>query len=156
MNYDEVFEEFSKIIGIEKEYRKAIWIGADGIFYDNNWDDQNDELICSCGISHSMDSGEWIVTPWLYTADCAATFKTSSSARQMAYFWLTWMSYIHGDGLVDPKFEADWLAVKSNRSLLMMLFCQEGEILKRELWKEEGITDIGPYIAFRRTSIITP
>lgn len=155
MNYDDVFNKFSEIIEIEKEYEKRFWIGLDGIFHDT-WVDLNKELICYCGVSHSKDRGEWTVNPWLYTADCAATFKTSSSVRQMAYFWLTWMSYIYGDGLVDPKFEADWLAVKSNRSLLMMLFCQEGEILKRELWKEEGITDIGPHIAFRGITLITP
>jgi hypothetical protein len=56
---------------------------------------------------------------------------------------------------VRPQFEADWLAVKSNRSLLMMLFNRDGETLKRELWKEEGTTGIGPYIPGSGISMIT-
>jgi len=156
MNYNEAANAFLKITGMETECEKTIWIGPDGIFNDSNCHDLNDESICYCTVSYSMDINAWIVTPWLYTMDCAATFKTASSARKMAYFWLNWMSYIYGDGLVDPKFEADWLAVKSNRSVLMMLFSQEGEILKRTLWKEEGISEIGPCIANRGASIISP
>jgi len=83
-------------------------------------------------------------------------FKTASSARDMACFWLYWMKLIYGDGLIEPKFEADWVSVKSNRSLLMKLFCQEGEILKRELWRVEGFMDIRPHIACIEEILITP
>ena len=155
MKYREVLKAFSKITEEEKGYDKLIWVGLDGIFHDTDYpDDEGElgELICYCGVSHSMDRDDWIVTPWLYTTDCAAVFKKASSAQQMAYFWLNWMEHIYGDR---PIFEADWLAVKSNRSLLMMLFDRDGETLKRELWKEEGITGIGPYIPGSGISIIT-
>jgi len=55
----------------------------------------------------------------------------------MAFFWLNWMGYLYGDGIEEPRFGADWLSIKSNRSLIAMLFDQEGEKLINELLEEE-------------------
>jgi len=43
------------------------------------------------------ETGDWIVTPWLYTMDCPVVFKTAQSARRMAFFWLNWIGYVYGD-----------------------------------------------------------
>ena len=145
MDYKEVMDLFDKNIekGINCDVR--IWVGLDGIFKDTDYPDDNDELICCCSISCSGDTGSWIVTPWLYNEDCGAIFEKSSSARTMALFWMNWMDKIYGDGLSESEFEADWLAIKSNRTLLTMLFKQGGETLKRKLWHEEG-KDVDDYI----------
>ena len=76
--------------------------------------------------------------------DCPAVFKKSTSVRKMFYFWLNWMSYLYGDGIEEPRFEKDWLSIKSNRTIVMMLFDQEGEKLKKRLWKDEG-KDVNNY-----------
>jgi hypothetical protein len=156
MNYDEAYNTLTKITETENECKKLIWIGPDGIFHDDECNDLNDESISYCSVSYSKEFNTWTVTLWLFTADCAASFRNPSSARDMACFWLYWMSLIYGDGLIEPKFEADWVSVKSNRSLLEILYCQEGETLKRELWRKEGITNIIPYIGASGIKIITP
>ena len=136
MDYNETLNVFLKNTEKEMDVNIRIWVGLDGIYQDNDYPD-DDSLVCYCGLSYSTDTGNWIVTPWLYFEDCAAVFKTPTSARKMALFWLNWMSKIYGDGFTEPYFETDWLAVKSNRSLLTILFNQEGEALKRDLWNEE-------------------
>jgi hypothetical protein len=156
MNYDEAYNALTKITETEKECEKLIWIGSDGVFSDDESKDLADETISFCSVSYTEKNKTWIVVPQLYNFDCSATFKKASSARDMACFWLYWMSRIYGDGLIEPKFEADWVSVKSNRSLLMMLFCQEGETLKRELWKIEGVNDIGPHIPCLQSIVISP
>jgi hypothetical protein len=72
--------------------------------------------------------------------DYPGVYKTLESARQMFFFWLNWMEKLYGDGDGgDPRFEKDWLAVKSNRSVLEILFDQEGERLKERLLKNEEL-----------------
>jgi len=44
---------------------------------------------------------------------------------------------LNGDGTEEPEFEADWLSVKSNRSVVMMLFDMEARKFKDDLYKEE-------------------
>jgi len=156
MNYDKAYDALTKVTETEKECKKLIWVGSDGIFSDCESNDLADESISFCSVSYSKDNNAWTVIPWLFTVDCSATFKTASSARDMACFWLYWMGLIYGDGLIEPKFEADWVSVKSNRSLLKMLYCQEGEALKRELWRVEGITDIGPHLPCCQSIVVTP
>jgi hypothetical protein len=156
MNYDKAYNALTKVTEKKKKCKKLIWVRSDGVFSEDESKDLNDESISYCSVSYSEEFNIWTVTPWLFTADCAASFRDLSSARDMACFWLYWMGLIYGDGLIKPKFEADWVSVKSNRSLLEILFCQEGETLKRELWKAEGITDISPYIGASGIKIITP
>jgi hypothetical protein len=141
MNYDEALDIFLKYTETEMDCSIKIWVGVDGIFHDSEYPYGNDVLVCYCGISYSTDTGDWIVTPWLYTTDCAAVFKTYTSARKMALFWMNWMEKIYGNGFEEPDFETEWLAVKSNRSLLMILFGQEGEALAKELSNEEKDTN---------------
>jgi hypothetical protein len=147
MNLNSVLDIFFNATQANKECNIQIWVGPNGIFHKGNDfpndDCPNEEEINCCGLSYSNESNEWIVTPWLYNADCAVVLKKAMNARQMAYFWLDWMGYLYGDdGIDNRRFEADWLLIKSNRSLLMMLFSQEGEQLKRELWKDETGEDI--------------
>ena len=138
MNYNEVSGIISNIININDDYETGFWINPDGIFHGNEPMRLDYELTCHIGISYSTETGDWIVTPWLYSMDIPGIFKTAQSARKMAFFWLNWMSYLYGDGVEEPRFEKDWLSIKSNRTVVMMLFDMEGERLKNELWKEEG------------------
>jgi hypothetical protein len=71
--------------------------------------------------------------------DYPGVYKTLESARQMFFFWLNWMEKLYGSDAEEPRFEKDWLAVKSNRSVLEILFDQEGEKLKEKLYKSEEI-----------------
>jgi hypothetical protein len=77
----------------------------------------------------------------------------------MAFFWLNWMGYIYGDETEEPRFEADWLAVKSNRSVVMMLFDQEGEKVNNhrqrrwlECWPLKGA--LKPSYLFQLSSLL--
>ena len=137
MTHNEITKIISNIINIKDDYETGFWIGTDGIFHGDEPMRNVNELTCHCGISYSTDTGDWIVTPWLYTMDCPAVFKTARSAREMMFFWLNWIGYIYGDDVEEPRFEADWLSIKSNRAVVMMLFDMEGEKLKKELFKEE-------------------
>jgi len=137
MNFDDVFQMIKKITDAEKECDKGFWINPDGIFHDDDPMRDVTDLTCHCGIGYYEPTGGWIVTPWLYTMDCPAVFKTLQSAQKMAFFWLNWIGYLYGDGVEEPRFEADWLSVKSNRTVVMMLFDMEAEKLKNELYKEE-------------------
>ena len=137
MNFDDVFHMIKKITDAEKECDTGFWVNTDGIFHGDDPMRNVTDLTCYCNIGYYEPTGGWIVTPWLYTMDCPAVFKTFESARKMAFLWLNWMGYLYGDGIEDPRFEADWLSVKSNRSLIMMLFEQEAEKLKNELLKKE-------------------
>jgi hypothetical protein len=134
-------DAFVKALETPEKIEIGFWVGQDGIFHDN-WDNYpkgDDALTCTCGVSYNANDNTWIVTPWLYYSDCPAIFNTLESARQMFFFWLNWMENLYGydgDGS-DAQFEKDWLAVKSNRSLLMILFDQEGERLKEKLLKNE-------------------
>ena len=141
MNHDEVTDIISKIKYVEKDYEIFFWVGLDGIFHDTENPNPKDELICCCGISYSTETGDWIVTPWLYNMDSPGVFKTAESACKMSFFWLNWMGYIYGDGIEEPRFEADWLSIKSNRTVIEMLFDHEGENFKNELLKEEKTID---------------
>ena len=139
MTWDEVMDAFNKALGTPEKCEIGFWAGLDGTFHDN-WDNYNkddDAITCTCGVSHDTENNNWTVTPWLFFADCPAVFKTSGSARQMFGFWMNWMENLFGDGVNEPMFEADWLAVKSNRSVLMVLFDQEGQRLKEKLLKNE-------------------
>lgn len=116
--------------------RVSFWIDPDGVFHDDPCLEET-ELTCCCTVSNETHDGTWIVTPWLYNDDCAAIFKTASSARNLACFWMEWMERLYGSEACERSFDTDWLEIKSNRSLLMMLFCREGEELKKELWAKE-------------------
>ena len=137
MNFDDVFHMIKKITEAEKECDTGFWINTDGIFHGDDPMRNVTDLTCHIGIGYSEETDDWIVTPWLYTMDCPAIFKTLESAHKMAFFRLNWMGYLYGDGTEEPRFEPAWLSVKSNRSLIMMLFEQEAEKLKNELFKEE-------------------
>jgi len=141
LDFDDVFHMIKNITDTEKEWDTGFWINTDGIFHDDDPMPNVSDLTCHCGICHYEPTGGWIVTPWLYTMDCPAVFKTLESARKMAFFWLNWMGYIYGDGIEEPRFEADWLSVKSNRSVIMMLFEQEAEKFRNELKEEEGMRE---------------
>ena len=136
MNHDEVTGIISNIINIKDDYEEFIWIGTDGIFHNTENSNPDDELICCCGISYSTETSEWIVCPWIYNSDIPGVYKSADNARAMAFFWLNWIGYLYGDGVEEPRFEADWLSVKSNRTVVMMLFDIEAEKLKNELYKE--------------------
>jgi len=88
MNYDKAYNALTKVTETEKECKKLIWVGSDGIFSDDESNDLADETISFCSVSYSMKDKYWIVVPQLYTVDCSATFKKASSARAMACFWL--------------------------------------------------------------------
>jgi len=137
MNHNEVTSIISNIINIKEDYEVFFWIGTDGIFHNTENPNPRDELICCCGISYSTETGDWIVTPWLYNMDIPGIYKSAHNARAMAFFWLNWVGYIYGDEVEEPRFEADWLSVKSNRSVVMMLFDMEAEKFKEDLYKEE-------------------
>jgi len=137
MNHNEVSSIISKIIAIKEDYDVFFWIGTDGIFHNTENPNPKDELVCCCGISYSTDTGDWIVTPWLYNMDLPAIFKFAENARTYAFFWLNWMTYLYGDETEEPDFEADWLAVKSNRSVVMMLFDMAAAKFKDELYEKE-------------------
>ena len=137
MNFDDIFDMIKNIPDTETEYETGFWINPDGIFHDDEPMQNVSDLTCHCGIGYNESTGGWIVTPWLYTMDYPAVFKTLESARKMAFLWLNWVGYLYGDGIEEPRFEPDWLSVKSNRSLIMMLFEQEADKLKNELFKEE-------------------
>ena len=137
MDHREITDVISKIINVDTDYEVFFWVGTDGIFHNTENPNPRDELICCCGISYSTETGDWIVTPWLYNMDVPAIFKTAQSARQMAFFWLNWMCNLYGDETEEPVFEADWLSVKSNRSVVMMLFDMEARKFKEELYNEE-------------------
>ena len=141
MNYDEALDFLLKNTENEKNCNVRIWVGLDGIFHIADYLDNNDNLVCYCGISYSTDTGDCIVTPWSYMEDCPAIFKKSTSTRKMSLFWMNWISKIYGDGTGEPNFETDWLAVKSNRSVLMLLFARDCETLKKELLDEEKNKD---------------
>jgi len=141
MNHDDVTSIISNIINIREDYVVFFWVGTDGIFHNTENPNPRDELICCCDISYSTETGDWIVIPWLYNIDIPGVYKSAHNARAMAFLWLNWMGYLYGDGVEEPRFEADWLSVKSNRSVIMMLFEQEAEKFKNELFKEEKIND---------------
>jgi len=143
MNYVDAQNALLKSTETKTDVDIRIWVGLDGIYHDSDYPEDNDALVCYCGVSYSADTDDWIVVAWLYSEDCAAILKTPESARKMALFWLNWMKKIYGDDLDEPDFEADWLAVKSNRSVVMTLFSQEGEALKKELWNEESLDKPG-------------
>jgi len=139
MDFNKVTEIIRKINDVKNEDNSTgFWIGIDGIFHDGEEPMKNvNEFLCHCNISYYEPTGGWIVTPWLYTMDIPCVFKTLENARKMAFLWLKWISYIYGDGMEEPIFEADWLEIKSNRSVVMMLFEQECERLKKEIYYEE-------------------
>jgi len=137
MNHDEVTSIISNIINIKEDYEVFFWIGTDGIFHNTENPNPRDELICCCGISYSTETGDWIVTPWLYNMDIPGVYKSAHNARAMAFFWLNWMSNLYGDEVEEPRFEADWLSVKSNRSVVMMLFDMEARKFKEDLYEKE-------------------
>ena len=137
MNYDEVTSIISNIINIKEDYEVFFWVGTDGIFHNSENPNPKDELICCCGISYSTETGDWIVTPWLYNMDIPGVYKSAHNARAMAFFWLNWMSNLYGDEVEEPRFEADWLSVKSNRSVVMMLFDMEARKFKEDLYEKE-------------------
>ena len=137
MTYDEVTEIISNIINVVKEYEEFFWVGTDGIFHNTENPNRQDELICCCGIGYYEESGNWIVTPWLYNMDCPAGFKSAHNARAYAFFWLNWIDSLYGYGPEEPDYEADWLAIKSNRSVIMNLFDMQAEKYKNELYAEE-------------------
>jgi len=137
MNYDGVTSIISNIINIKEDYEVFFWIGTDGIFHNTENPNPKDELICCCDISYSTETGDWLVIPWLYNMDIPGVYKSAHNARAMAFFWLNWMSNLYGDGTEEPEFEADWLSVKSNRSVVMMLFDMEARKFKEDLYKEE-------------------
>ena len=140
MDYREITKIISNIINVKTDYETGFWVNTDGIFHCDEPMQLDYELTCHCGIGYYKDTGDWIVTPWLYTMDVPAVFKTAESARKMAFFWLNWMSYLYGDDVEEPRFEADWLSVKSNRTVVMMLFDMEAEKFRDELYKEEENT----------------
>jgi hypothetical protein len=137
MTYDEVMDAFNK--AAETGAEVGFWVGPDGIFHDSwdNYPKEDDALTCTCGFSHDAEESTWTVTPWLYFTDYPGQYKTLESARQMFFFWLNWMEKLYGSDAEEPWFEKDWLAVKSNRSVLEILFDQEGERLKEKLLKNE-------------------
>ena len=141
MNYNDVSSRISNIINIKEDYDEFFWIGPDGIFHDTENPNPRDELVCCCGVSYSTETGDWIVTPWLYNMDIPGVFKSAHNARAMAFFWLNWMSNLYGIsddfGYEEPRFEADWLSVKSNRSVVMILFDMDATKFRDELYKEE-------------------
>ena len=137
MNHDEVSTIISKITAIEEDYDIFFWIGTDGIFHNTPNPNPDDELVCCCGISYSTDTGDWIVTPWIYNMDLPAIFKSAENARVYAFFWLNWITYLYGDDTEEPDFEADWLAIKSNRSVVMMLFDMAIVKFRDELYDKE-------------------
>jgi hypothetical protein len=138
MDLHDVWNAFKKGFETKPKDGVGFWVGRDGIFHEDDYRKDEEEFICSCHAGlYNENDGTWIVTPWLYYADCPGVFKTVDSARQMVSFWLKWMERLYGDDVSEPSFEEDWLAIKSNRSLLMILFDQEGETLKKELLKKE-------------------
>ncbi|MCL2793195.1 MAG: hypothetical protein FWD87_08890 [Spirochaetaceae bacterium] len=77
MDYNDVAGIINKINNVKTDYESGFWIGTDGIFHGDNEPMQNvNELLCHCGITYSEKTGDWIVTPWLYTMDIPAVFKT--------------------------------------------------------------------------------
>jgi len=137
MDYDDVFSMIEKITAVDTDFETGFWINTDGIFHGDDPMPLDYELTCHIGIGYYKETGDWIVCPWLYTMDCPAVFKTVQSARKMAFFWLNWMGYLYGDGTEEPRFDADWLSIKSNRSVVMMLFDMEAEKFRNELKEEE-------------------
>lgn len=65
------------------------------------------------------------------------TVHRNTKAALVSFSMLNWITNLYGDGIEEPNLEADWLAVKSNRSVIMMLFDMEAEKFKSELYKEE-------------------
>ena len=137
MNHDEVTEIISNIINVKEDYEVFFWVDTDGIFHNTENPNPRDELICCCDISYSKETGDWLITPWIYNCDNPAFFKSANSARTYAFFWQNWITYLYGNDIEEPDFEKDWLSVKSNRSVVMMLFDMQSDKFKNELWKEE-------------------
>ena len=142
MNHDEVTEIISNIIDIKDDYDTFFWVNTDGVFHNSPNPNPKDELISCCGISYKKETDEWIITPWIYNMDIPGIYKSSHNARAMAFFWLNWITHLYGDSdshgkCEEPDFEADWLAIKSNRSVVMMLFNMEASKFRDELYAKD-------------------
>jgi len=138
LNHDEVTQLINNVFYLNEDQKCFLWIGTDGIFHNTENPNPKDERICCCDIYYSNESGVWYVIPWLYNIDVSGVFKTENNARAFAFFWLNWMESLYGNEEEEPEFEADWLNIKSNRSVISRLFDLEARKFRDDLYKEEN------------------
>jgi hypothetical protein len=136
INYEKACDLLYKPLSSNKaDARCSIYVGIDGVF--RTWlevhqDQSKPNLDSFCCIRKS--SGGWKIRTSLYCADTSTMFHDADDARKYISLWLDWTGYLYAEGKGSERgFERDWLAVKSNRSLLMLLYEKEARKLNDKI-----------------------